>query len=64
MKTKSKPEFGTKADNNNDVNYWQKKNKGYILDQLALRGYRGDAKKTARMTKPKLAELIVTLPVK
>jgi hypothetical protein len=63
-KPESKPEFGTKTDKNNDVNYWQKEHTGYILDQLALRGYRGDAKKTARMTKQKLAELVVTLPVK
>ena len=68
MKTKgnqeSKPQFGTKIDKSNDVNYWKSKNKGYIVDQLAARGYRGDAKKTARMTKQKLAELIVTFPVK
>ena len=68
MKTKSnqakKPEFGTQVDKSNDINYWKSKNKGYIVDQLALRGYRGDAKKTAKMTKEKLAELIVTFPVK
>jgi hypothetical protein len=63
-KTESKPEFGTKIDKSNDVNYWKSRNKGYIVDQLALRGYRGDAKKTAKMTKEKLAELIVTFPVK
>jgi hypothetical protein len=68
MKTKgnqeSKPQFGTKIDKSNDAVYWEKQNKGYLLDQLALRGYRGDTKKTARMTKKKLAELIVTFPVK
>jgi hypothetical protein len=68
MKTKSnqakKTEFGTQVDKSNDINYWKSKNKGYIVDQLALRGYRGDAKKTAKMTKEKLAELIVTFPVK
>ena len=68
MKTKgnqeSKPQFGTKIDKSNDVVYWEKQNKGYLLDQLAARGYRGDAKKTAKMTKDKLAELIVTFRVK
>jgi hypothetical protein len=68
MKTKgnqeSKPQFGTKIDKSNDAVDWEKQNKGYLLDQLALRGYRGDTKKTARMTKKKLAELIVTFPVK
>ena len=38
-------------DKSNDVNYWEKQNKGYLLDQLAARGYRGDTKKTVRMTK-------------
>ena len=68
MKTKgkqdNKPQFGTTIDKSNDAVYWEKQNKGYLLDQLAARGYRGDTRKTARMTKKKLAELIVTFPVK
>jgi hypothetical protein len=63
-KAQEKPQFGTTIDKSNDVVYWEKQNKGYLLDQLAARGYRGDVKKTARMTKKKLAELIVTYPVK
>ena len=37
-----KTEHGSKKDNNNKRSYWQRKNIGYIVDQLSLRGVRID----------------------
>ena len=59
-----RPAHVSTLDTNNDEEYWKKASKGYIHDQLSLRGYRArNIKKLGRLTKAQLAKLITTIPI-
>jgi hypothetical protein len=63
-KQTKQPTHVSTLDTNNDEEYWKKTSKGYIYDQLSLRGYRApNIKKLGRLTKAQLAKLIITIPI-
>ena len=62
--SKSDVKHGTQMDKSMDEPYWKGKGKGYILDQLALRGHRtSNPKQFERMTIAQLSKFFVTLPI-
>jgi hypothetical protein len=54
-----KQKHGTTVDNNTSREYWMKKSKGYIMDQLSHRGLRNNVRGIAKMNKTRLIDLLL-----
>jgi hypothetical protein len=60
-----KPRHGTEKDSNPNREYWEKRAqvRGYIIDQINLRKYRGDQKELAKKLKPELINLLFEIGI-
>ena len=63
VKKKTKQDHGPDLDTSNDTGHYETKSKGYIVDQLSQRGYRGSLKTVAKKTKKELVEMLVKMPL-
>ncbi len=55
----AKVKHGTSVDENTSREYWEKRTKGYIVDQLGLRGFRGSVKGLSRKKKQELVDILL-----